>query len=86
MMAQRDVERVNAGWKGGDGGVVDWAEGEVDYAFWSKGRRFGDGRKGFKSPDNTYTGSLLTSSTGLFVEYHEAVWGPVRWMERGYEK
>lgn len=72
-MAQRDVERVDARWKGGgDGGVVDWAEDEVDYAFWSKRRGFGDVRKRLQSTDDTYTRSFVTFSTGLFVEYHEA--------------
>lgn len=73
MMAQRDVERVDARWKGGgDGGVVDRAEDEVDYAFWGKRRGFGDVRKRLQSTDDTYTRSFVTSSTGLFIEYHEA--------------
>lgn len=82
MVVQRDFERMDPGRKGGgDGGVVDWAEDEVDYAFWRRGRGFGDGRKGFESADDTYTRPFITSSTGLLIEYHEAVWSPVRWMK-----
>lgn len=65
----------------GDGSVVDWAEDEVDYAFWRRGRGFRDGHKRFESADNTYTRPFITSSTGLLIEYHETVWSPVRWMK-----